>query len=149
DQIMNIDKGFKFPPGFPLDPGEAGKKSLEGIDSDHDGLRDDIQRWIYARFPKDPKKRGALRQDATITQKMLLLTHDSNELEKMKKLGEKASTCLFETFSDPDEAYNEGRYVEAKVVNTPERIRKYLEVDHWFDGTTSSSYPKDGTACED
>ena len=32
--------------GLPPDPGEEGKKTLQGIDSDNDGVRDDIQRYI-------------------------------------------------------------------------------------------------------
>ncbi len=42
--ILDVDKNFKFPRGFPPDPGPEGKKSLQGIDSDHDGVRDDVQR---------------------------------------------------------------------------------------------------------
>ena len=145
---MTADKGFNFPSGFPPDPGEAGKKSLEGIDSDHDGLRDDIQRWIYARFPNEPKKRATLKQLAIIHQKMLFLTLDSKEIDLALSRSEKASRCLFDTFSDPLEAYDEGRYIESKILNTKERIKRHLEVDRWFDGKTSKSYPKDGTACE-
>jgi hypothetical protein len=149
DQIMNADRGVNFPPGYPPDPGEAGKKTLEGIDSDHDGLRDDLQRWIYARFPNDPKKRAALKQVAISYQKTLFLKHDDGELEDDNRRDAKAHTCLFETFSDSDEAYNEGKYMEAKVYNTRERTRRYLEVDRWFDGKTlGPSYPKNGTACE-
>jgi len=31
---------------LPPNPGEAGKATLQGIDSDNDGVRDDIQRYI-------------------------------------------------------------------------------------------------------
>lgn len=149
DKIMNADKGFNFPPGFPPDPGEAGKKALEGIDSDHDGLRDDLQRWIYARFPSEPKKRAALKQWAIHYQKTLFLNRKEKDMEEDSKRGSKASRCLFDTFSNPDEAYDESKYVQAKVLNTKERTKKYLEVDQWFDGKTlGPSYPENGTACE-
>lgn len=39
--VIHIDP-FLLPP----DPGELGKLTLEGIDSDGDGVRDDVQRWI-------------------------------------------------------------------------------------------------------
>ncbi|MBI3534371.1 MAG: hypothetical protein HY072_02640, partial [Deltaproteobacteria bacterium] len=68
DDIIDADKHFSFPPGFVPDPEKNGKKTIEGIDSDHDGLRDDVQRWIYARYPKDEKKRKALRQLAKVIQ---------------------------------------------------------------------------------
>jgi hypothetical protein len=148
DQIMNADKGFKFPPGFPPDPGEAGKKSLEGIDSDHDGLRDDLQRWIYARYPTEPKKRAALKQLAVSYQKTLFLKHDKKEMEEKNRRTAKASRCLFDTFSI-DEAPLEGEFFQAKFLNTRERTERYLEIDRWFDGTNlGPSYPRDGTACE-
>jgi hypothetical protein len=35
--VLDIDKGFNFPPGFVPDPGSAGKQTIQGIDSDHDG----------------------------------------------------------------------------------------------------------------
>ena len=61
---LEIDQGFVFPAAFPPDPGPAGRKTIEGMDSDADGVRDDVQRWIYARFPKDQEKQWALRQYA-------------------------------------------------------------------------------------
>ena len=143
---MNADKRFNFPPGFPPDPGEAGKKTLEGIDSDHDGLRDDLQRWIYARFPDEPKKRAALKQMAITFQRELMMNHDSKEMEEVNQRSEKAIACLDDTFGDEN---NELEFVQAKALNTRERTRRYLEVDRWYDGMTlGPSYPSDGTACE-
>jgi hypothetical protein len=31
---------------LPPDPGQAGKLTIDGIDVDKDGVRDDVQRWI-------------------------------------------------------------------------------------------------------
>jgi hypothetical protein len=36
---------------LPPDPGEAGKQTMLGIDSDGDGIRDDVQRYIYLTYP--------------------------------------------------------------------------------------------------
>src|SRR5216683_231714 len=36
---------------LPPDPGAAGKATLQGIDSDGDGVRDDIQRYIALTYP--------------------------------------------------------------------------------------------------
>ena len=68
------------PPGggneLPPDPGEAGKTTLEGIDSDGDGLRDDIQRYIALTYPDSQKTRAALRQAAIALQKIILESPD-------------------------------------------------------------------------
>ena len=87
----NNDRGFALPP----DPGEAGKKTLLGIDTDGDGVRDDIQRYIYFTYPDDKKLRLGLTYYAKEFQGML---KDANDREaaydhanKMVRHGE----CLF------------------------------------------------------
>jgi hypothetical protein len=45
---------------LPPDPGAEGKKTLLGIDTDGDGVRDDIQRYIYLTYPDDKKLRLGL-----------------------------------------------------------------------------------------
>jgi len=49
----NNKSGLALPP----DPGKAGKETLLGIDADKDGVRDDIQRYIYFTYPDDKKLR--------------------------------------------------------------------------------------------
>ena len=36
--------------GLPPDPGEAGRRTLAGIDSDRDGIRDDLQRYVALTY---------------------------------------------------------------------------------------------------
>ena len=148
DQIMNVDKSFKFPPGFPSDPGEAGKGTLKGIDSDHDGLRDDLQRWIYARFPDDAKKRSALKQMAVSYQKGLLLDDDDRKELRLNLLRvDKAIQCLDLVFGDDN---IEMELVQAKALNTEKRSARYLEVNGRYDGWAfGEGFQGDGTACED
>ena len=40
----------------PRDPGEAGKKTLLGVDSDGDGVRDDVEIWLNRNFSNTPQK---------------------------------------------------------------------------------------------
>ena len=35
---------------LPPDPGPAGKLTLDGVDADKDGMRDDVQRWIATEW---------------------------------------------------------------------------------------------------
>jgi hypothetical protein len=56
------------PATIPPDPGTAGKATLEGIDSDNDGLRDDVQREIMFLAPQSEKLRMALGQYAKAEQ---------------------------------------------------------------------------------
>lgn len=58
--------------GLPPDPGAAGRQSLEGIDSDRDGVRDDIQRHIHLTYPGQDTTIEALEQTAKTLQATLL-----------------------------------------------------------------------------
>ena len=66
---------------LPPDPGVAGKATLAGIDSDNDGVRDDVQIAIYERHPSEPEKRAVLEQEASNFQKGLVAgkVGDANE----------------------------------------------------------------------
>lgn len=63
-----------IPVVLPPDPGEVGKQTLEGIDSDNDGVRDDLQREIVFMYPERDEVRRVLRamvkkeQDVITTQ---------------------------------------------------------------------------------
>jgi len=60
---------------LPPDPGAAGKLTLAGIDSDNDGVRDDVQRWIVMNYPNSQKTRAVLTQRTKTMQKFLLNTN--------------------------------------------------------------------------
>jgi len=46
---------------LPPDPGEAGKATLAGIDSNNDGVRDDLEREIVYMYPQNEEVRRVLR----------------------------------------------------------------------------------------
>jgi len=125
--ILDVDKNFPFSSNFPPDPGEKGKKTIEGIDSDHDGVRDDVQRWIYAFVSKDQKKQMALRQIARSYQDFL---RNDFELEARKAndiLISKSIQCSEEVFTDELHGYTEDLYIRAKVLNTYNRTVRFWD----------------------
>ncbi len=146
--ILHIDRTFIFPSGFPPDPGDAGKKTLQGIDSDHDGVRDDLQRWIYARYPKDEQKRKALSQMAVAYQEHMKKDLDETELMAVVDRSEKSIVCLYQTFNGV-RADVECGYVKAKAFNTAERTKQFLRFDARLDGRVlESKHPLNIAACE-
>lgn len=48
----------------PPDPGDAGKQTLAGIDSDYDGVRDDVQRYLVRTYIDRPRELEAATQHA-------------------------------------------------------------------------------------
>ncbi len=136
NDILNVDKSFSFPKGIPADPGEAGKKTLEGIDSDSDGVRDDVQRWIYARFPDDESKRKALRQMAKSLQIEASQDFKREDARKIMQSHQRDIDCLLKSFDPGGPWYVETEALEAKVFNTKKRSEQYLKNDKIFDGKT-------------
>lgn len=115
------DIGVNLPP----DPGEEGKKTLLGIDTDGDGVRDDIQRYIYFTYPDDKKLRLGLTYYAKEFQGVL---KDANDREaaydhamKMVRHGD----CLW--YLKGEEAIDICRALRAQILNTRERSIAYIK----------------------
>jgi hypothetical protein len=66
-QIFSCNSG-----GLPPDPGAPGRQTLQGIDSDHDGVRDDLQRLIHLTYPGAATTIAALEQTAKTLQSALV-----------------------------------------------------------------------------
>src|SRR5574337_589016 len=124
----NNNLGFVLPPG----PGKAGKETLLGIDKDGDGVRDDIQRYIYLTYPDDKKLRLALTYYAKEFQGVL---KDANDREaayehaiKMDRHGE----CLY--YLKGRESIDICRALRAEILNTRERSIAYIKHSDNLDG---------------
>jgi hypothetical protein len=123
------------PPGnsdLPPDPGEAGKETLAGIDSDDDGIRDDIQRYIALNYPESEKTRAALRQASFALQKAILESHDEESALYNTELEARASECI--RYIHPDEGRKIDNLLVAEFLNTLERSRAYLEYNSKLGG---------------
>lgn len=63
---------------LPPDPGEAGKATLSGIDSDNDGVRDDLEREIVFMYPGNDTVRRVLRAMVKKEQDVITTNGDYN-----------------------------------------------------------------------
>ena len=124
---------------LPPDPGEAGKQTLLGIDSDSDGVRDDIQRYIYFAYPDNEKVRIALSHIAIEYQKLLLQPDNreaaSMHANKMARHGE----CLFYIMGE--KSGDARAALKAEIMNTEERILEYITYNESLAGTVISGAP--------
>ena len=65
--------------GLPPNPGEEGKLTIEGIDSDNDGVRDDVQIAITIKYPSNnDETKSALTQLAKALQKGFIKQSNDN-----------------------------------------------------------------------
>ncbi len=147
--MLDVDKGFTFPPGFPPDPGAPGKEGIEGIDSDNDGVRDDVQRWIYALVPKEPKKQMALRQKARYYQFAMQLDFGPDVRREAKETMDRAIYREHEAFQDQLLGYYEDKHLMARMLDTRERTARYLDNDRkWTTEEMSGEWPRFEGPCE-
>lgn len=155
-KYLNVDQNFTFPAGFPPDPGEKGKATLEGIDSDKDGVRDDLQRWIYATYPNEPEKVRALRIQATHLQKAINYNFDKindDELQAMQDLELTQFHCFtlaLQHNGKPSELIDElaSEYLFSKAYNTKERIKQEFRLEQWLGGKVIESKNINWSDCE-
>ncbi len=127
---------FKF---LPPDPGDAGKETLLGIDSDSDGVRDDIQRYIYFTYPDEKKVRLSLTQIARNYQILLPDSSDPEISHENVKTLIRSRACLSYIKDDNiREAIKIRKMMKAEILDTQERSLKYLEFNNSLAGKTST-----------
>jgi ABC-type Fe3+-citrate transport system substrate-binding protein len=103
----------------PFDPGENGKITLEGIDSDNDGIRDDVQRMIAQEYGNDKEKYNqVIIQAKTINKLFGDKTNMESEINVFKELARCSTNEELESFGVLEEYY----------LNTSIRINKYAEL---------------------
>jgi len=109
------------------DPSIDGNAALEGIDSDNDGVRDDVQTFITERYPSNINSKLALRQLANAYQEALIAVSNNNQEDVNISLGKisSATQCILFTTKNIEDT----RLIESKMMNTIERVRAYEEVN--------------------
>ena len=132
---------------LPPDPGEEGKRTLEGIDSDKDGLRDDVQRWIYFRFPNSEKARAAFRQTAIDFQTALLAYNDKERAVQAFHSYGRSVDCLVyviggDSIEDLQQAFAIKTDLKLLFINTPQRSDAYLVANSHFSGQIFRGLPE-------
>lgn len=125
----------------PPDPGEMGKKTLLGIDSDNDGVRDDIQRYIYFTYPNEEKVRLALTQIAKNFQELLPKASDPEISHANVKKLYCNRDCLYYIKGGVRNAMNISRALKAEILNTKERSLAYLQFNNSLAGKTTTLTP--------
>jgi hypothetical protein len=116
----------------PPHPGEAGKETLLGIDSDNDGVRDDVEIWMNETF-QNSEVRMALKESAKINQLMLQHSEDREYIRSMTSRIVKSVYCSSSIMGD-DLAAKRSKEVKAMMFNTGERIKAFILADSQLSG---------------
>jgi hypothetical protein len=114
--------------GLPPDPGEAGKQDLLGIDSNNDGVRDDVEIAIAHRYPSNENLRLALKQFSKSIQlafNSIKLADDTQLNDSLLKIVS-ATDCITGASQRPQEDII---FIENIMQNTQERVDAYLKAN--------------------
>jgi hypothetical protein len=127
------------------DPGEEGQKTLLGIDSDNDGVRDDVQRWIN-EIEKNEKIKKLMKYKAKGIQ-LTFLHKDNKELSiQHTRESLRAQICLtdlqIEAGVPSKEIVDRGMILVSMMANTKPRILAKRKVSSNFHGESVSLEPK-------
>lgn len=127
-----IDDSLEVPNPNP----RVNNSSLEGIDSDKDGIRDDVQRFINQTYPSQNVKL-ALKQLARASQQALIKVKDKATAIQFVALETKSQICLASQSQDSSEISNQ---VHKLLFNTEARVKKHFQINSYMHGET---WPKE------
>ncbi|WP_382156222.1 hypothetical protein [Hydrogenophaga sp. ANAO-22] len=121
--------------------------SVEGMDANGNGVRDDIETHIHRKYT-DPAQRKAAMQTARAYQQMLLVDkNDAVALEAVSEKMSRAVVCSITAFpltgKGGDAMFDELRSI---TTNTKTRLQAYLAYNKARSGTVSSM--PEGAVCE-
>lgn len=115
---------------LPPDPGEAGKATIEGIDSDGDGLRDDVQRFIAFKYPNSELTRVMLSVRAKALQAKIVDANDEalsiQHAQDSMMMGNCSAHVAWKKNIGIRDWFVIEREMRAEVINTDARIRNYI-----------------------
>ena len=116
---------------LPPDPGVAGKQTIEGIDSDGDGVRDDVQRYIKLTYSDAPTQQ-ALVQYAKAQQVMMLASTSKEQAIANATAIVKSIECLSSVHSDDFTEVMQATRLQ--LLNTEARVRAYITANSQASG---------------
>lgn len=124
------------------------ENTIQGIDNDGNGIRDDIDAYIKRTYPQ--KQQKAVSQYARALQASLLVNlNDRNALQRTSDVESRAVSCIFEKIPN-GESPSHGRVVMeilGVTTNTKKRLMAYLALSKALDGTVMT-LPNDGVCDE-
>lgn len=134
---------------LPPEPGPAGDETIEGVDTNGNGVRDDIERWIGLNYMDSEKTRQALTQAYYPLQNFMIHARDGdrdavyNDMDALQR----ATECLY--YIRSDDAHTLLGEIHGLVVNTSDRFYADREASRMLGGGSfpSKSFSKWNLSC--
>lgn len=119
----------------PMPDSDLNDETLAGVDSDGDGIRDDVEIWINEEADI-ASGRVALKMIAKNLSLAIVNYENSVKTNNLMQEKNKASNCMFKIYmNDHEREYWLIDSVYERVVNNNERTRAYLKMDKSLSGS--------------
>ena len=115
--------------------------SLEGIDANGNGIRDDIDAFIERNYSTEAQRRAASQLAAHFKKTILVDKSDRNALRRQAVLGAHAVGCVNDRFNGAGGSKQAAAVVyelEAVTANTKKRLKAYFAYAKGLDGAVIS-----------
>lgn len=138
----------------PPDPGPQNDTTLAGIDSNKNGVRDDVERYIAANYGEPPQKMAYLMQYARAVAPFVESTFAS-PAEALSAAGQRmrATECGASLIGPPDRPFSTAEMsdlnkwldaagdVRRQYLSTPERLQRYIQNEQLLAGQSLKLEP--------
>lgn len=131
--VWNVQYELADTSGLPPDPGEQGLLTIVGVDSDSNGVRDDVQIAIANRYPSNTNAKLALSQAAKAIQHAFI-SQTSNDIQGLNNAFLEiiaATDCITITSPSPHEDIT---FIQILMENTNERSQAYIDINNKASG---------------
>ncbi len=135
-----VVKGYTLPP----EPNKAlNHSTLLGIDSNNNMLRDDVERWVVKQPWSHQRIAGALQRMRGL---QILINEDIGDENIRSAFGSMTERAYFASRHNPSltEQLREEDEFAARMFNTKERKKAYLDYDASFSGKIIHAFPGSG-----
>jgi hypothetical protein len=123
--------------------------TLAGIDTNRNGVRDDVEAHITSKYTGVPQRAAAMQTARALQATLLVDTQDVTAAKTASRQVMYAMKCVFSRFPGPPDSPDPSRVIdelEGLTTNTKARLLAYRAYNKALDGT-SASLP-DGDTCE-
>lgn len=133
---------------LPPNPGPEGDLTVEGVDTNLNGIRDDLERTIARRAPGNVPLRASMNQLAATLQGSLSAGESSAQARAHAPQVLAASECLLHVAEDDSTEIL--KWLENRFTNTIARLQAYLEFNDRLHGAVfgDDEFPSGAAACE-
>lgn len=114
--------------------------TVEGVDADQNGIRDDIDAYIKNTYPNEEQQKAVIQYARSLQASLLIDKNNKIAVKSAANEQAKAISCIFEKIPSEQSRIN-GSIVEEIVgatTNTKQRLLEYIALNKALDGTVTS-----------